>query len=178
MSAERHRPRIRRKGRRGYTLLELIVVMALIGIVFFFALPRFEGSFLIDDAKHSARWLLGKVRNLREESLRTRHARVLHIDLDTNRVWETVETMSLEEADRATQRAQEVPGGARLAGVDFPTRGRVTAGRADIRFYGDGHTDRVLIHLRHGSDVQSFLLEPFLARVKIFDTMVGFEDLR
>ncbi len=174
----RRRPRGRGEECRGYTLLELIVVMALIGIVFFFALPRFEGSFMMDDAKKSARWLIGKIQMLREESVRTRRDRILHIDLDTNRVWETVEDMSLEEADRAMQHARQLPGDARLAGVDFPVRGRVASGRADIRFHGDGHTDRVLIHLRHGSTVQSFLMEPFLARVKIFDTMVGFEDLR
>jgi len=36
------------------------------GIVFFFAIPRFEGSFFFDDAKQSARWLMGTLQSLRE----------------------------------------------------------------------------------------------------------------
>jgi prepilin-type N-terminal cleavage/methylation domain-containing protein len=82
--------------RAGYTLLELIVVMALIGIVFFFAVPRFEGSFFVDDAKQSSRWLIGKLQALREEALRTRRQQVLHIDLDGNRIWETADAMTPE----------------------------------------------------------------------------------
>jgi prepilin-type N-terminal cleavage/methylation domain-containing protein len=162
----------------GYTLLELIVVMALIGIVFFFAIPRFEGSFFLDDAKQSSRWLIGKLQALREEALRTRRLQVLHIDLDTGRLWETSEAMTPEQADRALQRAQRLPGGGRVVSVDIAQQGRVSAGRADIRFFGDGHTDRVLIHVRHGDTYTSFLLEPFLSQVRMFDHVVGFDDLR
>jgi prepilin-type N-terminal cleavage/methylation domain-containing protein len=162
----------------GFTLIELIVVMALIGIVFFFAIPRFEGSPFLDDAKKSGRWLIGKLQALREESLRTRRQQTLHIDLETGRIWNTAEAMSAEEIDRAVRQAQLLPGGGRVVSVELAGRGRVPAGRADIRFYRDGHSEKVLIHLRHGDAFSSFLLEPFLSRVKVFDTLVGFEDLR
>lgn len=162
----------------GYTLLELIVVMALIGIVFFFAIPRFEGSFFLDDAKQSSRWLIGKLQALREEALRTRRLMVLHIDLDTGLLWETSEALTPEEADRAIRRAQRLPGGGRVVSLDFAHQGKVSEGRADVRFYRDGHTDRVLIHLRHGDTYTSFLLEPFLSQVRMFDHVVGFDDVR
>jgi prepilin-type N-terminal cleavage/methylation domain-containing protein len=162
----------------GYTLLELIIVMALIGIVFSFVIPRFEGSPFFDDAKESGRWLIGKVQALREESLRTRRQQILHIDMETGRIWNTAEAMSAEEIDRALRRAQLLPGGGRVVSVEFPGRDRVAAGQAEIRFYKDGHSEKVLIHLRHGDAFSSFLLEPFLSRVKVFDTLVGFEDLR
>lgn len=165
-------------GPAGYTLLELIVVMALIGIVFFFAIPRFEGSFIFDDAQKSSRWLMAKLQALREESLRTRRQQTLHIDLDTNRLWETTEQMTLEERDAALRRSQPLPGSARVASVDYPVLGRLAAGRADIRFHRDGHSDKVLIHLRSGDTHFTFLLEPFLAEVKMFEGFLGFDDLR
>lgn len=162
----------------GFTLIELIVVMALIGIVFFFAIPRFEGSPFFDDAKQSGRWLIGKLQALREESVRTRRQQTLHIDLATGRIWNTAAAMSAEEIDRAVRRAQLLPGGGRVVSVEFPGRGRVAAGQAEIRFYRDGHSEKVLIQLRHGDAFSSYLLEPFLSQVKVFDTLVGFEDLR
>ena len=152
--------------------------MALIGIVFFFAVPRFEGSFLLDDAKKDSRWLIAKLQALREEAQRTRRLQVLHIDLDTGRLWATSEAMSPDEAVRAAARAQRLPGGGSLAGVEFRTRGRVAAGQAEIRFHRDGHSDLALIHLRHADAISSFLLEPFLSQVKRFDRPVGFDELR
>jgi hypothetical protein len=65
-----------------------------------------------------------------------------------------------------------------VVSVDFPRQGRVNAGRAEIRFSRDGHSDHVLIHLQHGDTYTSFLLEPFLSQVKMFDRVVGFDDVR
>jgi prepilin-type N-terminal cleavage/methylation domain-containing protein len=162
----------------GFTLLELIVVMALMGIVFFFAVPRFEGSFFLDDAKQSARWLIGRLQGMREESLRTRREHILVFDFDTRRVWHLTESMTQEETELALRRAQVIPGGARVVGVEFPPETRIASGRAEIRFYGDGHSDKALIHLQHGDAYSSFLLEPFLSQVKMFEYLVGFNDLR
>jgi prepilin-type N-terminal cleavage/methylation domain-containing protein len=162
----------------GYTLLELIVVMALIGIVFFFAVPRFEGSLFFDDAKQSSRWLIGKLQALREEALRTHRRHFLHVDFETNRLWQTSEAMTSEEIDLAIRRAQRLPGGALVMSVEFPGLERIQSGRTEIRFFGDGHTDRVLIHLRQGDAFASFLLEPFLSHVKMFDAFVSFDDIR
>ena len=167
-----------RRCQAGYTLLELIVVMALIGIVFFFTIPRFEESFFIDDAKRSSRWLIAKLQSLREEALRTHRQYVLNIDLGNSRFWETSAAMVPEEIENALRRAQLLPGGGRVVSVDFPYQGRVNAGRTQIRFFPDGSSDRVLVHVRHGEMITSFLVEPFLSQVKIFDGAVGFDDVR
>ncbi len=152
--------------------------MALIGIVFFFAVPRFEGSFLLDDAKRDSRWLITKVRALREEAQRTRRLQVLHMDLETGRIWATAEAMSPEAITHAAAGAQRLPGGGIVAAVEFRARGRVATGRVDVHFYRDGHSDQALIHLRHGEAITSLLLEPFLPRVTLFDRLVGFDELR
>ena len=50
---------------RGFTLIELIVVISLIGLMLFFSLPRLQNNPFIDDSKKSARWLIGKVQTLK-----------------------------------------------------------------------------------------------------------------
>jgi hypothetical protein len=152
--------------------------MALIGIVSFFAVPRFEASFFLDDSKKDSRWLIVKLQALREEAQRSRRLQVLHMDLETGRIWATSEAMDPERMALAATRAQRLPGGGIVAAVEFRTRGRVTTGRVGIHFYGDGHSDQALIHLRHGDAINSLLLEPFLSRVTLFDRLVGFDELR
>ena len=167
-----------RRCRAGYTLLELIVVMSLVGIVFFFTIPRFGESFFIDDAKRSSRWLIAKLQSLREEALRTHRQQILNIDLDGSRFWETSAAMAPEETEHALRRAQFLPGGGRVVSVDFPYQGRVNAGRTQIRFFPDGSSDRALVQVRHGDMITTFLIEPFLSQVKMFDHAVGFDDVR
>jgi hypothetical protein len=152
--------------------------MSLMGVVFFFTIPRLEESLFVDDSKRSARWLIAKVQALREEALRTRRQRDLNIDIELGRFWETSAAMTPEETEHALRRAQLLPGGGRVLGLDFPYLGRVNAGRTRIRFFPDGSSDRVLVHLRHGDATTTFLIEPFLSHVKMFDRILGFDDAR
>jgi prepilin-type N-terminal cleavage/methylation domain-containing protein len=54
----------------GFTLLELIVVITLLGIMLVFTVPRFHDTLFLDEGKKSARWIIGKVRALKEAAIR------------------------------------------------------------------------------------------------------------
>jgi len=163
--------------RAGYTLLELIVVMALIGIVFFFAVPRFEGSFFVDDAKQSSRWLIGKVQSLKESAIREQKQYSLHFDLDSGRIWETNESMSAEDIDsEALNNSYSLPDDMRIIDIEYPQKGKIVAGPAEIIFYKAGYTDKALVHMQEGDLYLSFLIEPFLSKVQFFESYASFED--
>ena len=96
--------------------------------------------------------------------------------MDTHRIWDTHESMSEENLEDAALDAYELPGNVRIAEVEFPIGGKIISGRADIRFYITGHTDKALIHLDDGDRQLSFLIEPFMTKVKVFEKYASFED--
>jgi general secretion pathway protein H len=160
----------------GFTLIELIVVMALMGIVLFVSVPRIEGTFLQDDAKKSSRWLIAKIQTLRENAVREQVDFLLHLDLDANRIWETHASMTPEALQDSADNAQSPPGKVRLAAVNFPRREAITAGRTALHFYHAGYSDKALIQMLDGDRPITLLVEPFLAKVNTFERLVYFED--
>ena len=160
----------------GYTLIELIVVIALLGIMIMFSVPRFHDTLFLNDTDTVSRWIIGKVQALREAALQDQKQYILHIDLDTHRLWDTNESMSPENREEVALDAYTLPGNVRIVEVEFPVSGKISSGRADIRFYQTGHTDKVLIHLDDGERQLSFLIEPFLAKVKLIEKYASFED--
>jgi prepilin-type N-terminal cleavage/methylation domain-containing protein len=83
----------------GFTLIELIVVISLMGLMLFFTLPRLGDNPFLDDSKQSSRWLIGKVQMLKESAIREQKQHSLHFDLDSGRIWETNESMSPEDIE-------------------------------------------------------------------------------
>jgi len=160
----------------GFTLIEMIVVMALLGIMLLFSLPRLHQTLFLDNTKKSSRWIIGKVQNLKEKAIQNRRQYILHIDLDTDRLWETDESMSSESIEMAALDAHALPGDMQIIDVDFPLRGKVISGRADIHFYKTGYTDKALIHIQDDDLQLSFLIEPFLTKVQYFDRYITFDD--
>ena len=161
---------------KGYTLIELIVVVALLGIMLAFTVPRLHSTLFLDDTDTASRWILGKVQAMREAAIQNQKQYILHIDMDTHRIWDTHESMSEENLEDAALDAYELPGNVRIVEVEFPIGGKIISGRADIRFYITGHTDKALIHLDDGDRQLSFLIEPFMTKVKVFEKYASFED--
>lgn len=162
--------------RNGFTLLELIVVITLLGIMLVFTVPRFHDTFFLDEGKKGARWIIGKVRALKEAAIQNQKNYTLHIDLDTQRYWETDDSMSAEVSESAALNAVSIPGDLTIADIEYPIRGKINSGQADITFYKTGYTDKLLIHLQDDAEYVSFLIEPFLSEVARYETYASFDN--
>ena len=160
----------------GFTLIELIVVISLLGIMLVFSLPRLQYNPFLDDTKESFRWLIGKVQTLKESALRDQKNYTLHLDLDSGRMWETNQSMSQEDIESEALNGYDLPDDFRIVDVEYPQRGKVNSGMVEIHFYKAGYTDKALIHIQDDDAYVSFLIEPFLSNVKFFQKYAGFED--
>lgn len=74
-------------GQRGFTLLELIVVCALIGTMLSLSIPSLRMAFFADPLKSSARKVIGLVNGVRELAVRHQRPYLLHIDEIEKRIW-------------------------------------------------------------------------------------------
>ena len=161
----------------GFTLIELIVVISLISLMLFFSLPRLQDNPFLDDSKQSSRWLIGKVQSLKESVIRDQKQHSLHFDLDSGRIWETNESMSAEDIDSASlNNSYSLPDDLRIIDIEYPQKGKIVGGQAEIIFYKAGYTDKALVHMQEGDLYLSFLIEPFLSKVQFFESYASFED--
>jgi general secretion pathway protein H len=163
---------------KGFTFIELTVVILLIGLMFALTIPRFQGALLTDDLKKTTRRMIGMIKNLRNEAIREQKDYFLHFDFESNRLW--IDSADMTEMERATasEEASHLPDGVRIMDVWFRGEGKTMSGEAAIRFNRKGYVPQSVIHLG-SEDGREFtlVLSPFLGRVKVLETYVDFVDL-
>ena len=161
----------------GFTLIELIVVISLFSLMLFFAVPRFQFDVLSDHSKKTSRWIMLQVHALKEKSVHDQKRYVLHLSLDSNRLWVTDEIMSPEELEVAAANGYELSDDIKLLDVEYPNQEKISVGRADIYFYKKGYSDKAIIHMTNNdNEIFSFLIEPFLSRVRLYNKYIEFEN--
>lgn len=160
----------------GYTLIELVVVVSLISIMLFFAMPRFRNTVLTDSTSKVSRWIIAQVRSLKAAAVRDQKQYILNISLDSGKFWVTTDSMSEEELRNADQNGFTLPNDVRIVDVEFPVKGKITSGQVEISFYKSNYSDKALIHIENDRRKQlSFLVEPFLPGVKFHEKYIEFE---
>ena len=167
--------RIRRlsANKRGFTLIELMVVMLLISIILAVAIPRFDSAPFQDPRKKLSRWMINAVRHLRTEAIQKQKVQALVVDLSGQRMWMIHEEMSEQELEAAAEKAFTIDRSIRMMNARYPDQESINTGTIEVRFYPSGYSDRVLI-LLESEDTEriSFLLEPLLPKVKILDEWI------
>jgi len=160
----------------GYTLIELVVVISLISIMLFFAIPRFQDTVLTDNTKKFSRWFITTIRSLKAAAVRDQKRYILNINLDTGKFWVISDSLSEEELQNAEKAGYSLPEDVRIIDIEFPFKGKITGGQVEISFYKADYSDKVMIHIENDSRKQmSFLVEPFLPGVKLYEKYIGFE---
>lgn len=158
-------------------MIELIVVISLISIMLFFSIPRFQNFVLTDNKKKVSRWLINKVRSLKNDTLRNQKLYILNVDIDANRFWVTTEPAPETASTNSEQKVYQLPEDISVLDVEYPGKGKITSGQTEIRFYKNGYSDKAMIHIENDSgNPSSFLIETFLSNVRLYNQYVDFED--
>lgn len=159
---------------RGYTLIELSVVVLLIGILMTISVPRVRETLLDDDLKVSARRLIGTARELRSASVRERTDAILHIDLGRTALWNYTADTTDEKRAELRRQAAPLPEGIRIAEIRQADGTRKTEGEALIRFYRGGYQTPAVIRLAKGDRTLSLVFHPFLRTPNVYESDVDF----
>jgi prepilin-type N-terminal cleavage/methylation domain-containing protein len=176
---------------RGFTLLELMVVMVLLTLVTAFAMPGLRTSLFTDQLKATARQLVGLIAETGQEAVRSQAEQLLHIDQERNLVWVTAEVKKKPEGADTTSDTAAVwdndpgkqwsrvtlPDAVKVIDIESVSGGKKSVGEMTIRFTTKGYVDKTLIHLRddEGRDL-TLILSPFLAVTRIVDAYVDIGD--
>ena len=161
---------------RGFTVIELLVVLALVAMLLLFVAPRFPDNPLTDRSRKAAVWITGTVRMLKQKSVHEHRDHTLHIDIAGGRLWFSHEAMAAEALLAAENEAYALPAELRIRDVEFPGREPLTTGLAAIFFSKRGYSDMALIHAEQHDSPRTYLIEPFLPEVKIYAEDISFRQ--
>jgi general secretion pathway protein H len=162
---------------KGFTLIEVMVILIFIGIVLMLTIPRVQTGIVTDDLKASTRKMIGLIRGLKDEAVRDHKTCFLHFDLESDRYWIDSTVMNEEERARAAENAFHLPSGVHVLDVWFRDKGKQMVGQTVIRFSEKGYIQPSVIHLGSEDDrVFTLELSPFLGKVKIYEEYIEFEN--
>ena len=159
---------------RGYTLIELSVVILLIGVTLLIAVPRVRDTLLNDDLKATTRQLVGAARELRNKAVREQLDYVLHLDLNQPGFWTYSADTTAEKRAEIRKGAIRFPEGIRIADVRHPEEVRKTEGEALIRFFREGYMEPTVVHLVKDDRAFTLVFNPFLHAVSVYEKYVDF----
>jgi prepilin-type N-terminal cleavage/methylation domain-containing protein len=159
---------------RGYTLIELSVVVLLIGLMLLIAVPRVRDTLLNDDLKAVTRRLINSARELRYESVREQTDYVLHIDLNNPAFWSYPADTTAEKLAELRKGAFHLPEGIRIVDVRQADEARRTEGEVLIRFFRRGYVEPTIVHLAKDDRSFTVVFNPFLQAMTVYEKYVDF----
>lgn len=153
----------------GFTLLELIVVIFLIGLLLVVSVPALRDNLLNDPLRSAGRKLIGYVGGVRELVVRQQKPYHIYIDLDENRLWYLPEDQAGTDQDDPPEKVQlNLPGDVELRDIWVRSSGNISRGVHELWLSRQGYVDKTVIRLEDGDgETLSFVLHPFLPEIEI-----------
>jgi general secretion pathway protein H len=157
--------------RRGFTLIEIAVVLAIIAMVLLLVLPRLPASDS-ENLKISARTMASTLRYVQDRAATGRTTYYLRIEPGTDnvRVLEAAADGSEKEPGDPLLRTLPVQEGIIVADIIIPRLGKISDGQIRLDVGAGGLREFVVIHLRSSSNLfWTVMAFPASGKVKIYE---------
>ena len=165
------------RNHKGFTLIELVVVVSLIVMMIGLTLPQIRNTLLSDALKRTALRMVGLVKNLRDEAVREQKTYGLRLDMVRQQYWVGFTAMTEEEQMLARKNAEKLPPNVQILDVWFKEGGKISEGEAVIPFFKKGYVQPSAIHLADDDGRRfTIVLSPFGGKVKVLERYVDFEN--
>lgn len=153
----------------GFTFIELMAVLALLGLLYFFALPSLKTGFYEKNTAFAS-WLISNEKNFKTASKSGQAEYYIFIDLDSEAVW------TGSDLGGKPSEARRIDPETNILGAEFISGLKVDSGVLKISFYKGGHSDGVIIYTNEGGKSFSYRMDPFLDDIRVMEGHVGWEE--
>jgi len=161
--------------KRGFTLLELLIVCLLISISLTLAIPNLRSSLVTDELGSGSRKIISLIKSCRAKAVSGHKAFRIYYDAAEGKVWyQPAETEETEEL--VTHSSVTLPPGIRIQEIKQAT----ASNKQDFNKNGiwvsrEGYMDKTAIRLIDDQNRSlSLLVSPFLPTIKVIEGSVDF----
>lgn len=162
---------------KGFTLIELVVVISIIALALFFTIPRFD-TFQASSTSDSLARIVSLVSQLKQKALADTVDYIMNIDPSDGSVWVTSGDMDDEASVQAKENGFRISPPLIIQEVIFPGTRTAQEGTIQLRFSSKGYCDMARIIFQEGETEMTMKIEPFLTSVSIADGRLPFETCR
>ena len=156
----------------GFTLLELLVVIVLMGVILALAVPSTRDVLTGDNLKKASRQLMGMEKKLRVEAVRDQIDYILSLDLLNAAYWVVASDMTSEKQDEIKKRPQHLPSGVVILDIVGENNKKQSADEARIKFGKKNICFPAVIHLAYEENRMTMVINPFLGVTDVYDKYV------
>jgi general secretion pathway protein H len=161
-------------GLTGFTLVELLVVIILVGVIVVLAVPSTRDVLTGDSLKKASRQFIAMERKLRGDAVRDQIDYILCIDLPNSAYWVVTSDMTPEKQDEIKKNPKHLPADVVVADIVDESNKKKFDGEARIVFRKNNICSPAIIHLAYEEDSMTIVINPFLGVTDIFDKYVDF----
>ncbi|WP_028316874.1 pilus assembly FimT family protein [Desulfatibacillum aliphaticivorans] len=173
--ADRANQRI--KGRQGgFSLMELMAVISLLGILFFVIVPRFEEAASAGDMDELVRLMSANVAKERETAIANQSLRSLYIDFEERTYGTDGPPLTEEELMETERQGTQISEAVTLLDVEWPGGILQTDGVAQLPINKMGYIAHAALHLEDQDGPVTMVFEPFLGKARFYKGYVSLDE--